>query len=161
MMKSFSVYYARSRRSLVVARAELLALSARVNTRKRWPTTFSDAIAKSHERHSMARIGPTVTKHLRTGWDQAGNAPLLTVVDPVTLVSVTFPDLTMADEDLNENLIMPRALSVHLTQGLRPARFGATETKGVAMAVVSFLTNMGGCLSGVERFRRLVTGSSG
>jgi len=52
-------------------------------------------------------IGPTETMHLQTWQDKAGNAPMLTAVDPVTGVSVSFPDLTSADEDLKANLIMP------------------------------------------------------
>jgi hypothetical protein len=41
-------------------------------------------------------IGPTETMHFQTWSDKAGNAPPLTAVDPVTKVSVTFPDLNSA-----------------------------------------------------------------
>ena len=42
----------------------------------------------------LISIGPTETMHFQTWSDKAGNAPPLTnVIDPVTGVSVTFPDL--------------------------------------------------------------------
>ena len=41
----------------------------------------------------LISIGPTETMHFQTWSDKAGNAPPLTAVDPVTGVSVTFPDL--------------------------------------------------------------------
>src|SRR3989442_10782267 len=55
-------------------------------------------------------IGPTETSHFQTWQDKAGNAPTLTAVDPVTGVSVTFPDLNSSPfggEDFKTNLIMP------------------------------------------------------
>src|SRR5437870_8926860 len=51
----------------------------------------------------LISIGPTETMHFQTWSDKAGNAPPLTAVDPVTGVSVTFPDLnssTFGGEDL-------------------------------------------------------------
>ena len=42
----------------------------------------------------LISIGPTETMHFQTWSDKAGNAPALTAVDPVTGVSVTFPDLS-------------------------------------------------------------------
>src|SRR5712691_4766616 len=42
----------------------------------------------------LISIGPTETMHFQTWSDKAGNAPPLTAVDPVTGVSVTFPDLS-------------------------------------------------------------------
>src|SRR5204862_4377972 len=50
--------------------------------------------------------GHTETMHFQTWSDKAGNAPPLTAVDPVTNVSVTFPDLEVNDELLNKSLIM-------------------------------------------------------
>ena len=41
----------------------------------------------------LISIGPTETMHFQTWADKAGNAPPLTAVDPMTGVSVTFPDL--------------------------------------------------------------------
>src|SRR5437763_11653874 len=55
----------------------------------------------------LISIGPTETMHFQTWSDKAGNAPPLTAVDPVTGVSVTFPDLEVDDELLNKSLIMP------------------------------------------------------
>src|SRR6266480_1192421 len=91
----------------------------------------------------LISIGPTETMHFQTWSDKAGNAPPLTAVDPVTNVSVTFPDLEVDDELLNKSLIMPEPcpfLSRNLPKCsiIRP-----TETKGIAMGVVKFLTDMG------------------
>jgi hypothetical protein len=91
----------------------------------------------------LISIGPTETMHFQTWSDKAGNAPPLTAVDPVTKVSVTFPDLTKAGEDLKANLIMPEpcpflSRSLPVCSIIRP-----TETKGIAMGVVNFLTAMG------------------
>jgi hypothetical protein len=58
----------------------------------------------------LISIGPTETMHFQTWADKAGNAPPLTAVDPVTGVSVTFPDLNsppFGGEDFQTNLIMP------------------------------------------------------
>src|SRR5437773_2043681 len=55
----------------------------------------------------LISIGPTDTMHSQTWSDKAGNAPALTAADPVTGVSVTFPDLEDGSEDLNKSLIMP------------------------------------------------------
>ena len=54
----------------------------------------------------LISIGPTETMHFQTWSDKAGNAPPLTAIDPVTGVSVTFPDLSNAGEHLNKSLIM-------------------------------------------------------
>ena len=92
----------------------------------------------------LISIGPTETMHFQTWSDKAGNAPPLTAVNkPVTKVSVTFPDLTKAGEDLRANLIMPEpcpflSRDLPVCSIIRP-----TETKGVAMSVVKFLTDMG------------------
>jgi hypothetical protein len=91
----------------------------------------------------LISIGPTETMHFQTWQDKAGNAPALTAVDPVTNVSVTFPDLSDGGELFQNNLIMPEPcpfLSPNLPvcSIIRP-----TETKGIAMGVVKFLTDMG------------------
>src|SRR5205807_4435052 len=91
----------------------------------------------------LISIGPTETMHFQTWSDKAGNAPPLTAVDPVTGVSVTFPDLAVDDELLNKSLIMPEPCpfldrSLPIVSIIRP-----TETRGVAMGVVRFLTDMG------------------
>ena len=94
----------------------------------------------------LISIGPTETMHFQTWQDKAGNAPPLTAVDPVTGVSVTFPDLNsppFGGETFQTNLIMPepcRFLSqdLPLCSVIRP-----TNTNGIAMGVVKFLTDMG------------------
>jgi hypothetical protein len=91
----------------------------------------------------LISIGPTETMHFQTWSDKAGNAVPLSVNDPVTGVSVTFPDLSNAGEDLKANLIMPEpcpflSRDLPIVSIIRP-----TETKGIAMGVVNFLTAMG------------------
>src|SRR5207248_10887357 len=57
----------------------------------------------------LISIGPTETMHFQTWADKAGNAPALTAVDPVTGVSVTFPNLNsppFGGEEFQTNLIM-------------------------------------------------------
>lgn len=92
----------------------------------------------------LISIGPTETMHFQTWSDKAGNAPPLTnVIDPVTGVSVTFPDLTGGGELLQKNLIMPEPCpfldrSLPIVSIIRP-----TKTEGAAMGALTFLTNMG------------------
>src|SRR6266704_2181025 len=91
----------------------------------------------------LISIGPTETMHFQTWQDKAGNAPALTAIDPVTGVSVTFPDLSDGGELLQNNLIMPEPCPF-LSRDLPPCSIiRPTETKGVAMGVVKFLTDMG------------------
>jgi hypothetical protein len=94
----------------------------------------------------LISIGPTETMHFQTWADKAGNAPALTAVDPVTGVSVTFPDLNSAPfggELFQTNLIMPEPCpfldrSLPIVSIIRP-----TQTEGVAMGALKFLTDMG------------------
>jgi hypothetical protein len=91
----------------------------------------------------LISIGPTETMHFQTWSDKAGNAPPLTAVDPVTGVSVTFPDLEVNDELFNKSLIMPEPCpfldpSLPIVSIIRP-----TKTEGAAMGALTFLTNMG------------------
>jgi len=91
----------------------------------------------------LISIGPTETMHFQTWSDKAGNAPPLTAVDPVTGVSVTFPDLDVANELFKKNLIMPEPCpfldrSLPIVSIIRP-----TKTEGVAMGALRFLTDMG------------------
>lgn len=91
----------------------------------------------------LISIGPTETMHFQTWQDKAGNAPMLTAVDPVTGVSVSFPDLTSAAEDLKANLIMPEPCPF-ISPNLPPCSvIRPTETKNIAKGVVKFLTDMG------------------
>jgi len=95
----------------------------------------------------LISIGPTETMHFQTWADKAGNAPMLTdVIDPVTGVSVTFPDLNsppFGGELFQTNLIMPEPCpfldrNLPIVSIIRP-----TKTEGIAMGALTFLTNMG------------------
>ncbi len=94
----------------------------------------------------LISIGPTETMHFQTWSDKAGNAPPLTAVDPATGISVTFPNLNsppFGGEDFQTNLIMPEP-SPFLSRKLPPCSIiRPTETRGIAMGVVNFLTAMG------------------
>jgi len=92
----------------------------------------------------LISIGPTETMHFQTWQDKAGNALPLTAVDPVTGVSVTFPDLTKGQpESLQANLIMPEPCPF-ISPDLPPCSvIRPTETKDIAKGVVKFLTDMG------------------
>lgn len=107
----------------------------------------------------LISIGPTETMHFQTWADKAGNAPPLTAVDPVTNVSVTFPDLNSAPfggEDFQTNLIMPEPCPF-LNRKLPPCSvIRPTETKGIAMGVVNFLTAMGLFLGQSGAFFRFI-----
>ena len=91
----------------------------------------------------LISIGPTETMHFQTWSDKAGNAPPLTATDPVTGVSVTFPDLDVDNELLKKSLIMPEPCpfldrSLPIVSIIRP-----TKTQGAAMGALKFLTDMG------------------
>jgi Ferritin-like domain len=94
----------------------------------------------------LISIGPTETMHFQTWADKAGNAPPLTAKDPKTGVAVTFPDLNSAPfggEAFQTNLIMPEPCPF-LSRKLPPCSvIRPTETRGVAMGAVNFLTAMG------------------
>ena len=92
----------------------------------------------------LISIGPTETMHFQTWSDKAGNAPPLTdVIDPVTGVPVTFPDLSNAGPDLKANLIMPEPCPFLSRKLPRCSIIRPTETEGVAQSVVKFLSDMG------------------
>jgi hypothetical protein len=94
----------------------------------------------------LISIGPTETMHFQTWADKAGNAPALTAVDPVTGVSVTFPDLNsppFGGEEFQTNLIMPEPCPFISRKLPRCSVIRPTETKSIAMGVVKFLTAMG------------------
>ncbi len=94
----------------------------------------------------LISIGPTETMHFQTWSDKAGNAPPLTAVDPVTKVSVTFPDLNsppFGGEEFQTNLIMPEPCPFLSRKLPRCSIIRPTETDGIAMGVVNFLTAMG------------------
>jgi len=84
--------------------------------------------------------------HFQTWADKAGNAPQVTAFDPVNNNTTTFPDLNsppFGGEDFQTNLIMPEPCpfidpNLPVCSIIRP-----TETNGIAMGVVNFLTDMG------------------
>ena len=94
----------------------------------------------------LISIGPTETMHFQTWADKAGNAPPLTAVDPMTGVSVTFPDLNsppFGSENFQTNLIMPEPCPFISRKLPKCSVIRPTETKGIAMGVVNFLAAMG------------------
>jgi hypothetical protein len=92
----------------------------------------------------LLAIGGTEIMHFQTWSDKAGNAPPVSnAIDPVTGVSVTFPDLNsppLGGEDFQTNLIMPEP-TVFLNKKfpacsiIRP-----TKTRGAAMGALKALT---------------------
>jgi hypothetical protein len=105
----------------------------------------------------LISIGPTETMHFQTWSDKAGKAPALTAIDPVTGVSVTFPDLSGGGELFQNNLIMPEPCpflnrNLPICSIIRP-----TQTQGVAMGVVNFLTSMGLFIGQSPAFFALLT----
>jgi hypothetical protein len=118
----------------------------------------SMALRATHEEvlRILISIGPTETMHFQTWSDKAGNAPALTAVDPVTGVSVTFPDLSGGGELFQNNLIMPEPCpfldrSLPIVSIIRP-----TNTEGVAGGVLRFLTDMGLFIGQSPAFFRLL-----
>jgi hypothetical protein len=113
-------------------------------------TSLYPAMAQRATHHEVLRIlisiGPTETMHFQTWQDKAGNAPPLTAVDPVTGVSVTFPNLNSSPfggETFQTNLIMPEPCPF-ISPTLPPCSvIRPTETKNIAKGVVKFLTDMG------------------
>ncbi|HKD84293.1 MAG TPA: ferritin-like domain-containing protein [Terriglobales bacterium] len=95
----------------------------------------------------LISIGPTETMHFQTWSDKAGNAcsrPLAPLTDPTN--GLMFPDLNsppFGGETFQTNLIMPEPCpfldpSLPICSIIRP-----TETNGIAMGALTFLTNMG------------------
>ena len=92
----------------------------------------------------LLSIGGVEIAHFQTWQDKAGNAPQLTdVVDPVTGVKVTFPDLNsppLGGEDFQTNLIMPEP-TVFLSKQLPACSIiRPTATNGAAMGALQSLT---------------------
>ena len=92
----------------------------------------------------LLSIGGTEICHFQTWHDKAGNAIVLpNVVDPVTGVSVTFPNLNappLGGEDFQTNLIMPEP-TVFLNKKLPPVSIiRPTKTQGAAMGALAALT---------------------
>ena len=104
----------------------------------RWPrgSTISEAL------RVLLSIGPTEAMHFQTWSDKAGNAPPLT--DPTN--GLVFPDLNkkpFGGENFQTNLIMPEPTNFLSRKFPVVSIVRPTGTKGIAMAVVQFLTAMG------------------
>jgi hypothetical protein len=103
----------------------------------------------------LVSIGPTETMHFQTWSDKAGNAPPLT--DPTN--GLTFPDLNappFGGETFQTNLIMPEPCPFLSRKLPRCSVIRPTETKGIAMGVVKFLTAMGLFIGQPPRFFALL-----
>jgi len=88
----------------------------------------------------LISIGPTETAHFQTWQDKAGNAPSLT--DPTN--GLVFPNLNAFGGELFQtNLIMPEPCPFISPDLPKCSVIRPTNTEGIAMAVVTFLTNMG------------------
>ena len=82
-------------------------------------------------------IGPTEAMHFQTWSDKAGNAPPLT--DPTN--GLVFPDLNK--KHFQTNLLMPEPTNFLSRRFPVCSIVRPTETNGIAMGVVRFLTSMG------------------
>jgi hypothetical protein len=103
----------------------------------------------------LISIGPTETMHFQTWSDKAGNAPPLT--DPTN--GLTFPDLNappFGGQTFQTNLIMPEPCPFLSRKLPRCSIIRPTETRGVAMGVVKFLTAMGLFIGQSEDFFELL-----
>jgi len=89
-------------------------------------------------------IGGTEIMHFQTWSDKAGNAKVLhNVVDPVTGVRVTFPNLNappFGGEDFQTNLIMPEPTAFLNRKLPACAIIRPTQTRGAAMGALRALT---------------------
>ena len=94
----------------------------------------------------LLSIGGTEIMHFQTWHDKAGNAVPSTanIIDPVTGVSVFFPDLTQdsVDEDLKSNLIMPEPTTFLSPKLPECSIIRPTTTTGAATAALQGFVNM-------------------
>src|SRR5258708_8297564 len=94
----------------------------------------------------LLSIGGVEIAHFQTWQDKAGNAPHLDVVDPVTGVKVTFPDLNsppFGGENFQTNLIMPEPTAFISRQLPACSIIRPTETTRAATAALASLTDDG------------------
>jgi hypothetical protein len=108
----------------------------------------------------LLSIGGTEICHFQTWQDKAGNVtPVANVIDPVTGVSVTFPDLNsppFGGENFQTNLIMPEPTTFLSRQFPPCSIIRPTETKGVAMGAVKALTGDGLFIGQSSQFMELL-----
>ncbi len=104
----------------------------------------------------LLSIGGVEIAHFQTWQDKAGNAPpLKDVVDPVTGVKVTFPDLNsppFGGENFQTNLIMPEPTAFLSKQLPACSIIRPTATKGAAMGALKGLTADGLFIGQSEEF---------
>ncbi len=95
----------------------------------------------------LLSIGGVEIAHFQTWQDKAGNAPPLKgVVDPVTGVKVTFPDLNsppFGGQNFQTNLIMPEPTAFLSKQLPACSIIRPTATQGAAMGALKSLTDDG------------------
>jgi hypothetical protein len=95
----------------------------------------------------LISIGPTETMHFQTWSDKAGNAvssPLAPLTDPTN--GLTFPDLNKAPfggDTFTTNLIMPEPCPFLSRKLPKCSVIRPTQTRGVAMGALKFLSDMG------------------
>jgi hypothetical protein len=107
----------------------------------------------------LLSIGGTEITHFQTWHDKAGNAPHLTVVDPVTKVVVSFPNLNASPfggEDFQTNLIMPEPTVFLNKQFPAVSIIRPTNTQGAAMGAVKALTADGLFIGQSAEFSQLL-----
>jgi hypothetical protein len=108
----------------------------------------------------LLSIGGTEICHFQTWQDKAGNIlPLPNVIDPVTGVSVTFPDLNsppFGGENFQTNLIMPEPTTFLSRQFPPCSIIRPTETAGAAMGAVNALTADGLFIGQSNQFMQLL-----
>jgi len=92
----------------------------------------------------LLSIGGTEIAHFQTWHDKAGNSPnVMNVVDPVTRVVVSFPDLNSSPfggEEFQTNLIMPEPTVFLSKQFPACSIIRPTNTQGAAMGALKALT---------------------
>ena len=108
----------------------------------------------------LLSIGGTEIMHFQTWSDKAGNAKVLTnVVDPVTGVTVTFPDLNsppFGGEDFQTNLIMPEPTAFLSRKLPACSIIRPTQTRGAAMGALNALTADGLFIGQSKEFFRFM-----
>jgi len=108
----------------------------------------------------LLSIGGTEICHFQTWQDKAGNIlPLPNVIDPVTGVSVTFPDLNsppFGGENFQTNLMMPEPTTFLSRQFPPCSIIRPTETAGAAMGAVNALTADGLFIGQSNQFMQLL-----
>jgi hypothetical protein len=108
----------------------------------------------------LLSIGGTEICHFQTWQDKAGNVvPLANVIDPVTGVLVTFPDLNsppFGGENFQTNLIMPEPTTFLSRQFPPCSIIRPTETTGAATGALKALTADGLFIGQSNQFMELL-----